>query len=277
MVTDYSYQGRRHIKRDYYNKTFKNPYFNKETPLGKKFNTKLYIQVLTVLFLIYVIIYSDLFKVQNIEIVGNDLIPAEEIKSIAEQEVYRWKLLLFPGRNLIFVNSKKIEKKLSEKYSFEELKINKGWQKLIINIKEKPANIIINNSKNYFFIDASGVVIKELTVEETNNYLNKFPMVELNQDLTIGASIVSSRVVNYILELDNNLKNSKYKVKKYSINEVDQIIVYMEGEWRAFFSVNTSISASLDNLRVVLDQRIKGKKFEYVDLRLMDRVIYFPE
>lgn len=277
MVTDYSYQGRRHIKRDYYNKTFKNPYFNKETPLGKKFNTKLYIQVLTVLFLVYVIIYSDLFKVQNIEIVGNDLIPAEEIKSIAEQEVYRWKLLLFPGRNLIFVNSKKIEKKLSEKYSFEELKINKGWQKLIINIKEKPANIIINNSKNYFFIDASGVVIKELTVEETNNYLNKFPMVELNQDLTIGTSIVSSRVVNYILELDNNLKNSKYKVKKYSINEVDQIIVYMEGEWRAFFSVNTSISASLDNLRVVLDQRIKGKKFEYVDLRLMDRVIYFPE
>jgi len=277
MVTDYSYQGRRHIKRDYYNKTFKNPYFNKETPLGKKFNTKLYIQVLTVLFLVYVIIYSDLFKVQNIEIVGNDLIPAEEIKSIAEQEVYRWKLLLFPGRNLIFVNSKKIEKKLSEKYSFEELKINKGWQKLIINIKEKPANIIINNNKNYFFIDASGVVIKELTVEETNNYLNKFPMVELNQDLTIGTSIVSSRMVNYILELDVGLKNSKYKVKKYSINEVDQIIVYMEGEWRAFFSVNTSISASLDNLRVVLDQRIKGKKFEYVDLRLMDRVIYFPE
>ncbi len=277
MVTDYSYQGRKHIKRDYYNKTFKNPYFNKETPLGKKFNTKLYIQVLTVLFLVYIIIYSDLFKVQNIEIVGNDLIPAEEIKNIAEQEVYRWKLFLFPGRNLIFVNSKKIEKKLSEKYSFEELKINKGWQKLTINIKEKPANIIINNSKNYFFVDASGVVIKELSVEETNNYLNKFPMVELNQDLTIGSSVVSSRMVNYILELDAGLKNSKYKVKKYSINEVDQIVVYMEGEWRAFFSVNTSISASLDNLRVVLDQRIKGKKFEYVDLRLMDRVIYFPE
>jgi len=277
MVTDYSYQGRRHIKRDYYNKTFKNPYFNKQEPLSKKFNTKLYIQVLTVLFLVYLIIYSDLFKVNNIEIVGNDLIPSEEIKGIAENEISRWKLLLFPGKNLIFINTGKLEKKLSDKYSFEELKINKGWQKLIISIKEKPANIIINNSKGYFFVDALGVVIKELSVEEINNYLNKFPMVELNQDLTIGNSVISSRVVNYILELDAGLKNSKFKVKKYSLNEVDQIVVSMEGEWRAFFSVNTSISASLDNLKIVLDQRIKGKKFEYVDLRLMDRVIYFPE
>ena len=55
-MDDYSFQGRKHIKRDYYNKTFSNPYFKKTVKDRSKFNTKLYIQALTAVFLLYLII-----------------------------------------------------------------------------------------------------------------------------------------------------------------------------------------------------------------------------
>jgi hypothetical protein len=279
MIEDYSYHGRKHIKRDYYNKTFVNPYFNKKEKLGPKFNTKLYIQILTAIFLIYLIIYSDLFKVRDIEVQGTDFINPQEIRSIVEKDVYRMKLLVFPGRNLIFINKSKIIKEINSKYSLNIVEINKGWQKLTVRVEEKVANLIAFNNSTYYFLDADGGVTKELTAEDLNSYKNKFPNIYINKALNINDKPISGRAVNYILELDKAFIANNIKIKNYEAGEggeVDQVSALTEAGWRAKFNINTSLSISIENMSLIL-KKVNQKRLQYIDLRFGDRASYFPE
>ena len=277
MIDDYSYQGRKHIKRDYYNKTFQNPYFNRKEKIGPKFNTKLYIQILTVVFLIYLIIYSDLFKVKTIEVQGTDMISPEEIRTMVNEEISHMKLLIFPGRNLIFINKNKIAGKIKIKYSLNKLEINKSWQKIDVKVEEKVANLIAYNNNAYYFIDSSGTVTKELSAEEINKYKTKFPALYMNKDLKVSDRPISDRAVNYILELDKALQAKGIKVRNYESGEVDQVNVLTEANWRAYFSINTTLSTAVENMMLVLTKKLVGRKFDYIDVRLADRVSYYPE
>jgi len=276
-MEDFSFHGRRHIKRDYYNKTFSNPYFNKKAKSGRKFNTALYIQVLTALFLLYLIIYSDLFKVKTIEVQGTDMINPEEIRSLINGDINRMKVLIFPGRNMIFINSGKIEKEIGAKYSLNKLEISKSWQKLTVKIEEKAAYLIVNNGKSYYFIDASGTITKELTAEDLNNYRSKFTSLFLNKELKPGDKPISGRAVNYALELDQAFKNANIKVRGFESGEVDQISAVTEAGWKAHFNINLPIARSMENLLLVLNKKLAGKKFDYVDLRFGDRVTFSPD
>lgn len=276
-MEDFSFHGRKHIKRDYYNKTFSNPYFNRKAKSGRQFNTKLYIQVLTAVFLVYVIIYSSLFKVKEIEVQGTEMINPEEIRSLATGDINRMKLLIFPGRNLIFINSGKIEKEISAKYSLNKLEISKGWQKLNILVEEKTAYLIVNNGKSYYFIDAGGTITKELSAEDLNKYGVKFPTLFLNRDLKVGDAPISGRAINYALELNQAFKDNNIKIRGFESGEVDQLDAVTEAGWRAKFNINQPLSRSMDNLLLVLNKKLSGKKFEYIDLRFGDRVTFFPE
>ncbi|MFA5020778.1 MAG: hypothetical protein WC517_01810 [Patescibacteria group bacterium] len=276
-MEDYSVPGRRHIKRDYYNKTFSNPYFNKKAKSGRQFNTKLYIQALTAVFLLYVIIYSDLFKVKSVEVSGADMINPEEIRSIAQADINRMKMLIFPGRNLIFINSNRISQEISAKYSLNKIEVKKGWQGIAITIEEKAAYLIAYNGKAYYFIDASGTVTKELTADDLAKYRDKFPILSLGQDLKANDRPISDRFVNYALELNDAFKGNNIKVRGFESGEVDQITVLAEAGWKAFFNINMPLSRSVENMTLVLNKKLAGKKFDYIDLRFGDRVSFFPE
>jgi len=276
-MDDYSFQGRKHIKRDYYNKTFSNPYFKTTVKNGSKFNTKLYIQALTAVFLVYLIIYSDLFKVHAIEVQGTDMINPQEIEAIADGEIKHLKMFIFPGRNLLFVSANDIEKLISAKYSLNSLKIKKGWQKINIIIEEKPAHIIAENRDSFHFIDALGTVTKELTADDLNKYKGKFPSLSFAKALNINDKPISDRAVNYVLELNEAFKASNIKVRGFESGEVDEIFVVTEAGWKAKFNINLSLSRSMENMLLVYNKKLIGKKFDYIDLRFGDRVTYFPE
>lgn len=276
-MEDFSFHGRKHIKRDYYNKTFSNPYFKKKSGAGQKFNTKLYIQALTAIFLIYLIIYSDLFKVKSIEVQGTDMINPSDISALAETGINRRKMLIFPGRNLIFINSGKIKNEIAAKYSLNKLEIEKSWQKLTVRVEEKEAYLIVSNGKAYYFIDAGGTITKELTADDLNKYSGKFPLLSLNKDISIGDKPISDRAVNYALDLNQEFKAAGIKVKGFESREADQLTVLTEAGWKAHFNINVSLSRSVENLLLVLNKKLAGKKFEYIDLRFGDRVTFFPD
>jgi len=277
MIEDYSFHGRKHIKRDYYNKTYSNPYFKAKQKFGQKFNTKLYIEVLTAIFLIYLIVYSALFKVKTVEVRGTDMISPEEIRALVNNDINRWKLFIFPGKNLLFINTGKIKNEISAKYSLNKLEITKGWQKLSVALEEKAAYLIVDNGRSYYFLDANGTITKELSANDLNKYKGKFPELLLIKDLKVNDQPISGRYVSYILELDQALKSAGIKVKGYESGGVDQVTVLTEPGWKAHFNINNPVSRSMENLLLVLNKKLAGKKFEYVDLRFGDRVTYFPE
>lgn len=277
MVKDYSLYGKKHLKRDYYNKTFSNPYFNRQIKNKSAFNVKLWIQVLTVLFLIYLIIYSGVFSAKSIEINGLELINQTEFENLIKGELEGRRWLIFPADNLIFVSSKKIRRSIESSYALDKLQINKSWQKLTIELEEKIIYLIVNNNKSYYFIDAFGIVVKELSADDLSSYREKFPLLYLDRDLNISEQPISGRMVSYIIELDKVLKEKGIKPVRYQSGEVDQVIVDTEAGWQAYFSINNSLSLSIENMMLLLEKKLSGRKFDYIDLRFGDRAIYFPE
>jgi hypothetical protein len=279
MIKDYSYSGgKAGVKKDYQVKNFNNPYFHPEKKsLTKHFNTKLYLQILLALFLLYVIIYSDLFKIAAVGISGTDLIDQNEIRSMAEKELSGYKLFLFPRRNMIFFNQKKLEREINSRYALNKLEIKKSWHRLDINLEEKVAYLIATDNQRSYFVDLTGTIIKELSPQEVIDYSPRFPSLILASEIKIGDKPISGRFVNYVLELDNDLKGHGIKVKDYQGGGVDQVFMNAEAGWQAKFSINTNIKFSLENLYFFLDKKLKGKTFQYIDLRIGDHVYVFPE
>lgn len=279
MIRDYSYTGgKAGVKKDYQVKNFNNPYFHPEKKsLTKHFNTKLYLQILLALFLLYVIIYSDLFKITAVGVTGTDLIDQNEIRTMAEKELSGHKLFIFPNRNMIFFNKKKLEQGINSRYALNKLEVKKSWHRLDINLEEKVAYLIVTSGQSAYFADMTGTVIKELTPQEVISYSPRFPTLTLTQEIKVGDKPVSGRYVNYILELDKDLKSHGIKVKDYQSGGVDQVFMTSDAGWQAKFSINTNIKYSLENLYLFLDKKLKGKSFQYIDLRISDRVYVFPE
>lgn len=277
MVEDYSYRGnhgKRHVKRDYFNKSYNNPYFGRQAEPKQKFNTKLYVRILLVIFLIYVILYSDLFKIKNIEVQGTDMINPAEIQSLAQEKTRGRIWLVFPRSNLIFFNKSNLIKEINNKYLLDKLEIEKGWRKIIIRVQEKAAYLIYNNLKAQYFLDSTGAITKEMSAEDIGKYGQKFSTVYVMQDVNVGDKPVSARFVNFILELNKALDTSGIKVKNYEGGGVDQVNLVSPDGWRVYFSLNIPMSQSIENLTAILSQKLKGKKFDYIDLRNGDKVYY---
>lgn len=277
MVEDYSYHGnkvRRHVKRDYFNKSYNNPYFERQTESKPKFNTKLYVRILLIIFLIYLILYSDLFKIKTVEVQGTDMINPEEIQTLAKEKMSGRIWLVFPRSNLLFFKKSNLEKEINSKYLLDKLEIEKGWRRVTIRVEEKAAYLIYNNLKAQYFLDSTGAITKEMSADDISKYSQKFPTAYVMQDVVVGDKPVSARFVNFILELDKALDAAGLKVKNYESGGVDQVNVVSPDGWRVYFSLNISMSQSIENLTAILSQKLKGKKFEYIDLRNGDKVYY---
>lgn len=274
MIDDYSYNlPKNQVKRDYQQKEFNNPYFG-EQKHKKQFPTLKYLKILGFILILYIIIYSDLFRVKTIEIIGTDLIPKNEMEGLIKEKISGGYLFIIPKNNLLYLSKKSIAKTVNEKYVLNKFEIKKRWQKLYIKIEEKTSYLIINDlsNKNYF-CDQEGTVTREISPEDFIKYSSKTPIYETSaSSTTIGEKIVRGSIVQFILELDKNIKDRALpKVKNYESRGVDQLIIGFEEGWQAKLDINSSSTNSLDNLKIILDKKVPDRrKLEYIDISFGD-------
>jgi len=274
MVEDYSYnhESKAQIKKDYWKKSFSNPYFDK---LKGGFNTKLYLQILILVFLVYFFVYSDTFKIKKIEIQGSDLISKEELTSTINNYLGRWTFFLIPKNNLIYLGKGSIKNEIQKNFSLESIELDRGWQTLKVTLKEKISYLIINNHKNFYYAGLDGTIIKQITELEASKRSQLLPVVNIDKDLNIGDQVFSDKKVNFILELDKEIKEQKLKAKNYEDRGVMEVSAVFTEDWKAIFSLESDIPNSVENLKLILERKIADRKnLEYIDLRMGDKVYY---
>lgn len=280
MIKDFSnnnYKSKIRIKKDYRRKSFINPYFNNthknETSNG--FNTKLYLKIILVVFIIYVIIYSDLFKIEKININGADLINKTELEQIVNEQINSWRFFVLPQKNLLLISKKKINEAISQRYGLEKIEIKRGWKKITINIKEKINYLIVNDNEKLFFSDNQGIVIREISQEEANRYNQDLPTIKIKRELNIGDQAVSDKMVDFILQLNEKLKSLGIEISNYESGGVTEVTFITKAGWQAHFDINNDFNISIENMKMVLNDKIKDTtKLEYIDLRFGDKIYY---
>lgn len=280
MIRDFSqgnYKSKIRIKKDYRKKKFDNPYFNNSHKKEgvKGFNTKLYLKIILVVFLIYLVVYSDLFKIKTITINGADLINKTELEQIVDEQINSWRWFMLPQKNLLFISKKKIIQAINKKYGLAEIEIKRGWKKITVNIKEKVNYLIVNNNEKLFFADKQGIMIREVPQEEANQYLDEFPMLNVPGEINIGDSIVSNKMVDFILKLNEKIKNLGIEIKDYKSGGLNEITLITKAGWQAHFDINNDFDTSIENMQMVLNNKVKDiSKLEYIDLRFGDKIYY---
>ena len=116
---------------------------------------------------------------------------------------------------------------------------------------------------------------REITPEEANNYLNKFPVLNTDKEIKISESVVTSKMVDFILKLNEKIKPIGLEAGYYESKAVTEVSLVTKAGWRAHFDVNNDLDTSIANLKLILNDKIKDQsKLEYIDLRFGNKVFY---
>ena len=146
------------------------------------------------MFLLYLAVYSDLFKIKVIEIKGTDLIDPAAIRQIVNEQINSWRWFLLPQNNLLLLSQKRITRAVNAKYRLEKIEIHRGWQKLKIEVKEKVNYLIVIDKSKSFFTDEQGLIVREITPAEMADYSAKLPLLNTDQEIKVGDQVVKKEI-----------------------------------------------------------------------------------
>lgn len=219
---------------------------------------------------IYIIFFSPIFKIQNIIIEGNQEIKQDQIQEITDKIIKN----SFLGNNLMFIPTEKIQKEIDNIFLIKKAEILKRWpNQLIIKIEERtPALIWVTKEK--YFVDYDGFVIKKVDKE-----IN-LPIVIDKKEIEIfeGQKIVSQNFVQFIKELYKNLPlKTSYTIDSILIEEVTfDIEVRTQQGIVLYFTTENPLEIQLNRLKDSLNEIEKrgDRVVYYIDLRLKDKVFY---
>ena len=274
------YKSKIKVRKDYSNGSYFNPYFKTEKKLISKkggFNTRLYLKIIAGVFLIYVLVYSELFAVTTIEVSGLDMISENEFYNTVNSNLKKWQWYILPQKNFLLLSKNKLKQGIADKYSLEYINIKKGWKSLVIDLQEKISHAIVYNQSSFYFADEQGRVLQELPQEQVSVYWDRFPILNIGQiEVNIGDEVASSEQINYIIQLDQKIKETNIKKHGYERGEdVNEIRLVSKDGWRAYFDINSDLDISLENLLLVLSEKIEDpKRVEYIDLRFGNKIFY---
>ena len=269
------FKNKLNVKKDYQKKEFVNPYFRNKKPSGG-FNTGRYLKITGAILIIYLLIYSDLFRIEQIEIQGTEMIAIEELDAAAANFLNGRKWLVLPQNNLFLLDKPALARRLHGDFNLKQLTINRSWKKIKVTVQEKISYLIIFNKSNFYFADDAGQIISEISQNKIGEYWHKFPILNVGEKkIKINDQIVSAKEVDFILRLNEALLVTPIRAQGFESGGEQEVNLVAKEGWRAYFDINVNLTASLDNLLLILKEKVKDQtKVEYIDLRFGDKVFY---
>lgn len=221
-----------------------------------------------VIALLYVILFSPLFKVRTITVRGNrELTVAELTKQ--SQTILAGSFL---GTNSIFVNTDGLGKQLKENnYQLENVRVERTLLGGVrITVKEQQATLQWRSGSSVFVLSGNGVAYAQLGKVD-----KALPVIEdsTNLPVKIGQKIVPSSFVEFARNADQQLATIGLKSSNKSVAETTtELYVKTDKGYTIKFDTTRSLDEQLGDFRAVLAKKITPK--EYVDLRIAGRVFY---
>lgn len=210
--------------------------------------------------LIFIIYFSPIFQIKNVEIIGT---PPQEITDTLNH---------LEGHNLFLFNSGSLEHKIiNGDHNFLKVKIYRGIPDTIrIVFESREPKIIWQTNEKKYLMDKDAIAFKEA---DQNSSL---PLVVDNQNLPlkIPSEIATSNFVSFVIMANDSLQKAGFKVKQFEVNET-------------VFQINASVEQGfiikLNTLRPISDQisaleqtyeKNKNDIKEYMDVRVEGWVYY---
>lgn len=231
----------------------------------------------------YAIFFSSFLTVNNIKINGISSISEDLIKEMTQKEISGEYFFGNQKNNLLLVNDKKIEEKISSEIrKIKTVNIKKKFpHSLIIEIEERKIflAVCVMSKENCYLLDEMGQAFDIFSFASQAI----FPILycESEEKIDLGGVVLDKYYMEKIIFLQKKLKEesafkSEYILETPSFISQDVRVKTKEG-WKIFFNTNTNLEKQFQKLKLVLEKEIlpdERKKLEYIDLRIENKVFY---
>ncbi len=267
-------------------KKYQNPFLPKRSQdeVAKRKKRKrifiLFVFIILVAGLIYLFIYSPVFKINKI-VVGEtrDSELVNQLQMISRQEIEGYKYLIFPKDNILLLNKEKLEEIIDLRLALDELKIDKKLlHTLKVDALEKIPALLWQEGEEYYYIDKYGMVMGAVRWEEVEMDL---PLINRGTSTLVGLNqkIIEMEDIDFIRAVVDKMEK---KFKDWGVARVearrvknDEIYFHTSQGWYFVLKIESEVDRYLDYLDKLLKGNIEDKsKLEYIDLRIEDKIFY---
>lgn len=262
----------------YSKKIYANPFFRrKKVSLGRpngflsnQVKLTIFAALVIILIFIWLLFFSTLFKINQIEISGVGESLAKEVESLARQ-VAEDRLL---GKNNLWLYDKnKLSRVLNDKYYLQNLTIKKKWlHTLKIFLEEKRQIAVWREDDKYFYLDGEGNVINQTDPLNLND--SNLPLIENLTEIKIEGrkASVNQPTINYILALFNEFKDKKhgFEIERFILDkDINTVKMAVLAGPKIYFNTEESTAEQAARLDLIIKERLKDnfKTKEYINLR----------
>ncbi|MCX6807744.1 MAG: FtsQ-type POTRA domain-containing protein [Patescibacteria group bacterium] len=229
----------------------------------------------TLIVLALIFFKSPYFQIQKIKTSGQTAFTSDNATAL---------LSSFLGQNIFFVNTNSIIAKIHEQYpTIKNLSISRELPDTIM-ISADDFRIawvltqVGSGAMGRYLLNTAGFVSGPATSENAIG----FPLLELhtNKKLSAKTEVLSPIILEKIQVLANNIKSRfNQKVLKFKIIETArEVHLLLDNNWVLRFMLDQDLDKALNGLAEALrGQNISKLNFEYIDLRIPDKVFFKPE
>ena len=206
----------------------------------------------------YFLFFHSFFKIDKIEIFGNEKLKTEQIESLIEKD-----------QNIFLFNIDKNKKKILENFpEITELLLEKDFPRSIkIQVEERKPVAVFCQNEEYFFIDKKGIVYEKAEPDAMLSIKN----LTLNKELRLGDEILTENQLNQILKIETKLKeNLEIQIELAEIVSDRRLNIKTSEGWEIYFNLQKALDWQLTELGLILKEKISPEKrgeIEYIDLR----------
>ncbi len=238
-------------------------------------------------FLAYALLFSNLFKINNIKIIGTKRVPEGLVRKEIETLI-GGKSVLHINNNLVFVDISNIKKVFLA--DIDEVRVSKNFFTRTLNVfvteKSPIARItfeahddsaFLEGGKNNTYLSSEGKVFK-------SNLLSKEKLVTItiiNQNNSNLNQIWDESSVTSFNKLFDHLKTLKIDQSaisfEYSLNTPSAITLIGINKYKIYLTLNTDIVEAFNAANQFFAKESKDKKViaNYIDMRFYPDKLYF--
>lgn len=222
---------------------------------------------------IYFFIFSSLFQVKEVEVLGADNSLALQINSFILDNFHP-KILSFPVKSIFLFSEKKVTDEINKNFPIiGSLKIKKYYPNTIKIEFKKRRPVALFCVKECFFLDKNGIIYAK--IQDGYNLVSIFPVQKENFHL--GERVIPPLRLSKIFKIKDYFnKEFKISIKSFSFQKYSWVKAKTMDGWEIFFDLNKDIDTQLQSIGILFQNEIpkeKIKDLEYIDLRF-DKIFY---
>lgn len=240
---------------------------------------------LEISFIFYFLIFSQTFKIEKVNISGNEKLPTQNLQNFLQEKIEKISPFISIA-NIFLVNSKKLEKEILKKFpEIDIVAIKKNLPNILdIEIKEKKAVAIfcpggqspsLGTVPQCGFLDKKGILFEKNSSFNENLPLIKSPNGE--EKIILGEAVIERETLEKILKINENLETKlKMSPKEYILFSAfrlnDRLNVKTPQGFEIYFNLNDlekDIDLQILELNLLLEREISQEVLQglkHIDL-----------